>query len=592
MAIHLTKPTLTFDEFAGQALCFEELELLATYEDPSKQRQQIYPMEFAIKALKITAGHLVREKRMTPQLFSEMFGPRPSSAAGPAMFLASSPRLCDVGDCPGPADVEESLCDAFVVYGLDLLVHRREPELRRAATTFLDMLGGWALKMTRSRHQWARRLSDIANALLFVSYGIFTWSRMWALSRIQVATDVAATKVRKALHKAPWDIKTRRAWNTVSVEINRRRVRDSLATTCARRPEAWDEAAKTLPALRKSTWRGATASIESAMWQVLLGQYIVFQEACLEAGREVAHAQVLLGRLQVGRILAFPDQPSMTSLDTMEAALNDRVTRSDVEGKQAALYLAAAKLPTDVSAGPEDANALRSKIAAVSWAAKACDGMEMRSTKLGQARGWLSDYAESVAAAGSLHEGADVGLAAAICARAVEDLMQPWPPLAVRARLMNITATLKVQIAAAEFDRLGTDFEERLAADSKRVLDGMMNKLACLDRLTSDEARDLPPVDEARAIDSAYRCHVTQKAWRELAAVQAKLMCLIEPSWKSDVPDDTEWPELCAIGADLLSHSDCGEVMGATIQLETAGPAVPKPADQAPSSDSQTRSQH
>jgi len=588
LAMNLSSLALPLEELIASAKKLEELE--EEVADQNEPRQQIYPAPFAFQVLQVTVRRLSQSRRMSPQLAVEIFGPAPSSPTGDGLFLASRPRLCDVGGSPNPAEVEKCLCDGFVTcYMLDLLARGCEAELRQAAVTLVTVIDRWARQLNPSRPDWLSELSDIANAMLCVSDDRFTLSRMEALSRVQAAPRGVARKVSEALEKKPWAIKVQHAWSVGMSEINLRPKLEALLVSVPGRQDAWEEAAQALPELRESMQRGATDALESVMWRMLSQQYKSFQWQGSDADEalDVLQAKALLGRLRVGRGLACLEKPCVETLDDMEAALTARVTSADIAGRRTALFQAAATLELDHHASLDDAHAMRSTIAAVHLAAVGCRGINLGAEELSPAFERLVDFVEATVAVGSVDVGADVVLAAVDCALAMADVMRLDDPSAevspaidvVVLWLKQLAATLHVKAAAAEFEKLGHDFEARLAADSNRVLRSILDALARLDFIPiRDGDRELPPVDEARAIVSNYWARSQKAALGEVAKTQAALMRLNEPSWKREITDRASWDELVAIGAEFLTDFDAGKMLDTTRQLKKAGPAARKQA--------------
>lgn len=592
MAMNLSALALPLEELVAYASKLEELEEEGA--DPNEPRQQIYPAAFASQVLMFTVRRLGHSKQMSPQTAADIFGPGPSASAGPGLFLASSPRLRDIGGGPNMAEVERCLSEGFVCfYILDLMARSCEPELRQASSTLLTVIDGWARHLNQSQSEWLNDLTDVANGLLCVSDNRFTLPRMEALARVQAATRGAARKVNEALQKKPWQNKVVHAWSIGMSEITLRPKLDGLVASLPGRPDAWEEAAEALPELRASMQRGATDGLESLMWRVLSDQYASFESQGAEAdvALDVSQAQAMLGRLRVGRELTSTDKPSTGSLDAMEAALSARVTNADIAGRRTVLFQAAAKLELDHEAGPEEAEGLRSTIGAVHSAAVGCRGMRLGADELGPAFGRLLEYVEATAAVGSLEVGADVVLSAVECALAVADVMAPEEPMAevppvmgaAILRLSQLAATLQVTAAADEFSKLGLDFEARLVADSHRVLFSVLDALARLDAIPcADGDPELPAVDEARAIALSYWEQAEQKALVELAAAQAKLVKLNEPSWKYELVDKVSWDDLVATGGEFLTSFDSGKMLDSTRPLKKARPAERKQKPQLP----------
>jgi len=591
-ALKIAPLLLPFDEIIAHMKQLEEMEEFIAYTNPGKLRRQIYPAEFAGKALLFMVRSLVQDRRMTSQLAADLFCPGPSFAAGPVVFLASSPRLCDIRGGPSPADVEKILGEGFVgCYVLDLLARGQEPELRNAAETLMDMLGGWTVRLKQGRPGWAGDLSNIATALLCATDGSFSIHQMQALSRIQAASDGPASMVSKALKKAPWDSNVQRVWTAAENAITQRPTLDAVEASLASCPKAREEAAEVLSKLQTPRLFEApdltSDALESAMWRMLSDQYASFesQQANTNPALEVAQAQMLLGRLQVCQGLQCLEKPTAQTIDAMEAALNARVTRAtSIVARRATLYHAVAQLEPDCDAGAEEAEALWLAIAAVHSAAVECYGMALGVEVLGPAFDKLSLFLEATAAIGSFRVGADVGLAAAVCALALADVMGPADvmvevPSAVgaqRLRMTQLASMLEAMTASAEFDKLGSDFETRFAADSTQIHRRVLHALARLDSIHFEGGDwELPPVVAARAIASSYWRVAETTALGGMAAAQAELLRLIEPSWKSQLPGDVVWDDLVGIG-ERLFHFDVREVGDARLKLKKAGSVTHK----------------
>jgi len=368
---------LPFDEILVHMKQLEETDELIAYTNPGKLQRQIYPAEFACKALLFIVRGLVQDRRMTSQLAADTFGPGPSSEAGPVIFVASSPRLCDIRGGPSPADVDKILGDGFVgCYVLDLLARGQKPELRNAAEALMDMLGEWAVRLKQGRPGWAGELFDIAAALLCASDGSFSIHQMQALSRIQAASSGPASMVSKALKKAPWDSTAQRGWTAAENAVTQRPTFDALEASLATCPKARAEAAEALSKLQTSRPSEApdltSDALESAMWRMLSEQYASFehQQVTTDPALELARAQMLLSRLQVCKGLQCSEKPTARTIDAMEAALNARVIQTtSIVARRATLYHAVAQLKPDSDAGPEDAEALWLAIDAVHSAA-------------------------------------------------------------------------------------------------------------------------------------------------------------------------------------------------------------------------------
>lgn len=577
---------MPLDELITYATSLEEL--VEAGADENELREQIYPVAFAHQVLLFTVRRLVQAKRMTPQQAAEIFGPGPSSETGPLVFLASRPRLCDIGGGPGAAEVEKCLAEGFVsCYVLDLLARGCESELRQVASIVLNVLDGWAGQLKQNLDSWAKDLSDVARALMCVGDDRFAMIRIEALSRVQNATRGVAKKVSEALDKKPWASKLQLIWSVGVSEINLRPKLEQLLASLPSRPEAWEEAADALPELRTSMQRGATDALESTMWRVLSEQLDSFeaQGADSDAAVDVAQALTLLARLRVGRGLASPEKPSTDSLNAIEAALTARVTNADIAGRRTTLLQVAAKLELDSEADPDDVDAMRSAIEEVRKAAEECRGMRLGEEELRPAFGRLSDFAEATAATGSLDVGADVVLSAMDCALALAAVMEPEDPAAedlpamgaVTRRLTQLVATLQVSTATDEFNGLGRDFETRCAADSNRVLRRVLDALNRLDLIgLAAGDKELPCVDGARAIELSYWEAGQKAALAELAAKQAKLLLLNKRNWKFELPDQIEWDDLVAAGGAFLNSFDAGVMLDATRPLKKAGPSARK----------------
>lgn len=579
LAMSIANLAMPLEELSIYAVKLEELEEEA--EDPSEPRKQTYPAAFAFQVLLFTVKRLSQSKRMSPQMAAEMLGPPGTrSAAGPGLFLASCPRLCDAGGGPSQADVEKTLGECFVgAYLLDLLARGCESELRQAATTFLAMLSGWAAELSVSLDDWATDLTDMANAMLCVSDDRFTLVRMTALSKIQAAHRGVARKVSEAFDKKPWASKIQHAWSKGMSEINCRPKLEALLASLPGRPEAWEEAAAALPELRTAMQPGATEALETVMWRVLAAQHESFESGggSTDGELDVAQAQVLLGRLRVGRGLQSIEKPPEQMLDAMEAALSHRVTSADLASRQTLLFKTAAQLELDSEASAEDSVAMRLVISTLHEAAVGCCGMRLGTEELGPALARLSQFVEDTAGAGELDVGADVVQAAVDCALALEEVMGPVDPVAealpatgaAKLRLMQLAAMLQVMVATAEFDNLGPDFETRLAADSNQIIRSVLDALARLDSIPSTaEGKELPPVEGARSIVSSYWVRAEKMARAEVASTQAKLLHLNEPSWKSEMADQVSWDELVVVGGDYLHNFDTSKMLDATRPLK------------------------
>lgn len=234
--------------------------------EPGYGRRQIYSPEFAARTLLHTAGQLARGRRMTPQRAVEMFGPGPSSSAGPGVFLASSPRLCD--RWPTPEAVEESLSDGFVkLYLVSLLREGRESELGVAAMFFQEVLLGWADRLKRSwgRLSWAPALSDIATALLCMRSEANSPGNLEALARVQNATGGVALEVAAALKAHPWEARVLNAQvcGRGAMGISHALRPGSLTGIRRSRPEEGEEAAEAPPALAEKRRRTGASAEES-----------------------------------------------------------------------------------------------------------------------------------------------------------------------------------------------------------------------------------------------------------------------------------------------------------------------------------------
>jgi len=267
-------------------------------------------------------------------------------------------------------------------------------------------------------------------------------------------------------------------------------------------------------------------------------------------------------------------------MDSMEVALTARITRAAIAGRRTAMLKSVATLVLDHDAGPDDADATRSMIAAVHSAAVECRGMKLGPEELSPAFCRLVDFVEATAAVGSLDVGADVVLAAVDCALAMagvmgeDDPVAEVPPamVAVVLRLRQLAATLQVTAASAEFDKLGSDFEARLAADSNRVMSRVLDALARLDSIPAgDGDAELPPVDDGRAIVSSYWRRSVQVALEEVAKTQAVLTGLNEPSWKGEMADQVAWDDLVTTGGEFLTRFDSSTMLDATRPLKKAG---------------------
>jgi len=203
---------------------------------------------------------------------------------------------------------------------------------------------------------------------------------------------------------------------------------------------------------------------------------------------------------------------------------------------------------------------------------------------LGTAFDELSLFLEATAAIGSFRMGADLGLAAAVCALALADAMGPSDVMVEvhsavgtqRQRMLQLASMLEAMTASAEFDKLGSDFKTRFAADSTQIHRRVLHALARLDSIHFEgEDWELPPVVAARDIASGYWSVAETKALGDMAAAQAELTCIIEPSWKSQLPGDVVWDDLFDIG-ECLFHFDVREVGDARHKLKKAGSATQK----------------
>lgn len=588
----LTALQQPLDEFVATAAQLELLEEEGA--DPSKPRQQIYPAAFAFQVLRFTVRRLLEGQQMSLGRAVEMFKPRPSSAAGPGIFLASSPRLCDVGGGPSPLDVEKSLGDGFVAcYMLDLLARGCEPELWQAASSLLRMLGEWGF-WADGLPNWARELANVAHAILFVTDKSFCDDRMVALLRVQAAPHQAAphgvaSMVGQALNAIPWASKAEDALKAGAAQIRLQSKLAALMTGIRIRPEAWEEAAEALPELRERMLCGTTGALESVMWQLLSEQIALFESegAIADEEQDFAEAHLLLRRLQVGRGLACPEKPSKEQLNAMEAMLHGSVAaaRFMVERRRELFRLADDIYPL-ADCCLADADLIRGDVATLFVAAEKCRGMRLGAEELGPAFGMLSEFAEAAVTTDSLSLGDDISLAVINCALALADVMAPADPGAevppalgsAKRRLTQLAGTLKAINAAAVFQSFGPDFEARLAADTNKVfLRRVLFALASMDSISSaDGDWELPPVDEARAIAASYWGPVEQRAMEDMCAALATVTSIIEPSWKDEMSDDASWDELEAAGGDFLSGLDTCMMLDAAGLLREAGPAERK----------------
>ena len=180
-------------------------------------RRQIYSTGFAAEALLLTVVRLTKSRQMSPWLAAEMFGAGPRQPAGPGVFLASSPRLCDRWHTPEV--VEESLGSGFVLcYLLDLLQRgsEAEAELGLAVRVFEGVLFGWRnrQKLTWMQVGWAPVLEDIASALVCVTESALSpasLDALDALARVEDAADGVSLAVAAALKKYPWAVRAQNA---------------------------------------------------------------------------------------------------------------------------------------------------------------------------------------------------------------------------------------------------------------------------------------------------------------------------------------------------------------------------------------------
>lgn len=141
--------------------------------------------------------------------------------------------------------MEESLGDCFIAgYMLELLAHGCEPELRQAAST-LPNLHGWAF-CADGLPNWARDLSDLANAMPCVIDGSFFDERMIALSKVRAATCGVGYVEGHSRKARPWASKVEFALHAGTAEIRLRHKLDALMERTPIHPKASEEAAEAL----------------------------------------------------------------------------------------------------------------------------------------------------------------------------------------------------------------------------------------------------------------------------------------------------------------------------------------------------------
>ena len=381
MESHLLALTLPLYDLVAYVRKQEDAE--ANRMEPGKLRRQTYDVRFALEQLLHAARRLTRGRRMTPRLAAQMFGPGPRQAAGPGrgVFLASSPRLRDVGGGPTSAAVEKSLSDGFVVcYMLHLLEHGSESELGSAAEVLRGAILGWAARLSQSAGPlgWAPAMFDVASALICLCSGVYSAGSLEALSRVQAAADGPARRVSFALMKHPWAARARRA------QSNR------------------------LPAkaIFHSAWLARPAgSLRSRP----------------EAGGMAAE-DPLEPRVRRKRRTNMKTPPA----DAFDAAEAVRCTRANAARQRDVAFQAAARLEPS-SAWFDGGESLRVKLIAGRAAAEECRGMNLGGAELGPAFGRIVGFLRAacrehrVLRRGSEEE-ADV-LAAVDCGLAMADAM-------------------------------------------------------------------------------------------------------------------------------------------------------------------------